>query len=147
MKEQAARQVAILPSSSPPPPSPPPLLFESHIGNHAPLLPIQRSAIVVLDKDHPSRSVLASKVGTSLPTVRHWINHYEEKGDVKDEHRSGRPRCTDDAIATAIAGIAIVDPFITPRQLKRHHELDVSSRTIKRRLVEAGLHGRVARHN
>ena len=48
---------------------------------------------------------------------------------------------------TAIAGIAFVDPFITPRQLKRDHELDVSSRTIDRRLIEAGLHGRVAHHN
>lgn len=65
---------------------------------------------------------------------------------MQDEHRSGRPRCTDEAMDTAIAGIAFVDPFVTPRQLKRQHDIDASTSTIKRRLVEAGLHGRVAHH-
>jgi len=37
-----------------------------------------------------------------------------------------------------------VDPFATPRGLKRKLELDVSARTIDRRLNEAGLYGRVA---
>ena len=67
--------VAISSESTPPIPK----LFDSHIGNHDPLLPIQRSAIVVLNKDHQSRSVIASKVGTSLPTVRRWIRNYDEK--------------------------------------------------------------------
>ena len=39
-----------------------------------------------------------------------------------------------------------VEPFATPRQLKRKLQLDVSVDTIDRRLIEAGLPGRVARH-
>ena len=49
-------------------------------------------------------------------------------------------------MGTAIVGIAIVNPFIVPRQLIRDHNLDISADTVDRRLIEAGLHGRVAHH-
>jgi DDE superfamily endonuclease/Transposase len=39
-----------------------------------------------------------------------------------------------------------VEHFLTPRQMKRKLELDVSSHTIDRRLQEANLFGRVAQH-
>lgn len=91
--------------------------------------------------------MIAQQAGTSLPSVRRWVRRFEATQDVKDEPRSGRPRCTDEALDTAIAGASHVDPFSTPRQLKRKLELaDVSARTIDRRLIEAGLPGRVARH-
>jgi hypothetical protein len=53
---------------------------------------------------------------------------------------------TDEAMDTAIAGAAHVDKFCTPRSLKRKYQLEPSERTIDRRLQEAGLYGRVARH-
>jgi transposase len=134
------------PSSSPSPPSPPPL-FPSHAGNHAPLPLIQRAAIVVLNKEGRIRTDIAQQVGTSLPTVRHWLQHFEEKNDLSDKHRSGRPRCTDEAMDAAIVGAAYVENnFCTPRGLKRKHQLEPSARTIDRRLQEANLFGRVARH-
>lgn len=90
---------------------------------------------------------IATQVSTSLPTVRHWIHHFDEKNDLLDEHRSGRPRCTDGTMDAAIVGAAVVDNnFCTPRGLKRKHGIDASTRTIDRRLQEAGLFGRVARH-
>jgi hypothetical protein len=89
----------------------------------------------------PSRSKPAH-----LPAVRRWIGRYEEKQDVADAPRSGGPRCTDDALDTAIAGASRCDPFAAPRALKRSLNLDVSDDTIRRRLDEAGLHARVARH-
>ena len=128
------------------PPSPPPPLFPPHTGNHAPLPLIQRAAIVVLDKQGLPRGQIAQQAGTSLPTVRHWLHHFEQKEDLSDEHRSGRPRCTDEAMDTAIAFVPHVEPFATPRQLKRKLQLDVSVDTIDRRLIEAGLPGRVSRH-
>ena len=79
--------------------------------------------------------------------MRHWIEHYEEKKDVADEHRSGGPRCTDEGIDIAIIGSSHLDHFATPRQLKRQLELeDVSARTIRRRLNEAGIFGRISQH-
>jgi hypothetical protein len=75
------------------------------------------------------------------------VSRFEQTGSLADAPRSGRPRSTDEALDTALAFVSRVEPFATPRQLKRKLELDdVSPRTIDRRLQEAGLPGRVARH-
>jgi hypothetical protein len=84
--------------------------------------------------------------GTSLPAVSRWVARYEEHKDVVDAARSGGPRCTDEALDTAMAFTSRVEPFTPPRGIKRKHDLDISSRTIARRLDEAGLHARLARH-
>ena len=97
---------------------------------------------MLLDKEGKTRTETAQQAGTTLPSVRHWITHPE----LKDEHRSGRPRCTDDDTDTDIAGAAMVEKFTTPRSLKRKYGFEPSTRTIDRRLQEAGLFGRVARH-
>jgi len=124
----------------------PPPLFPPHAGNHAPLPTVQRAAIVVLDKQGLPRTDIAQQAGTSLPTVRHWLRHYEEKQDVADSPRSGRPRCTDETTDTNIAVVARVEPHqSTPKQVKRKLDVDASPRTIRRRLDEAGLYGRIER--
>ncbi len=107
---------------------------------------MQRAAIVTLHKDAQPRSEVAHKINTSLPTVRHWIKQFEEKKEVNDSPRSGRPRCTDESLDTAIVGESYNDPFASPRQLKARLELEgLSDDTIARRLNEAGLHARIAR--
>ncbi len=53
-------------------------LFPSHGTKHGPLSFIQRAGIVVLYKDGQMRKDIATKIGTSIPTVRHWINHFEQ---------------------------------------------------------------------
>jgi hypothetical protein len=60
--------------------------------------------------------------------------------------RIGGPRCTGEALDTAIAFTSRVEPFTPPRGTKRKLDLDISSRTIARRLDEAGVHARLARH-
>ena len=100
----------------------------------------------MLEKQGLPRGVIAQQAGTSLPSVRRWVGRCEATGDVKDRLRSGRPRLTDEATDTALAFVSRVEPFATPRQLKRKLQLDVSVDTIDRRLIEAGLPGRVARH-
>jgi len=93
-----------------------------------------------------ARTDIAQQAGTSLPTVRHWLKHYEQKQDVADERRSGRPRCTDEATDVNIAVVAQVEPHqSTPKQIKRKLDVDASPRTVRRRLGEAGLYGRVER--
>lgn len=107
---------------------------------------MQRAATVVLEKQGLPRGVIAQQAGASLPSVRRWVRRFEATGDVEDKPRSGRPRLTDEATDTALAFVSRVEPFATPRGLKRKLQLDVSPRTIDRRLKEAGLPGRVARH-
>ena len=102
--------------------------------------------IVCLHKLRHDDVSVAQQVHCDIRTVRHWLAHYEQRQDVENEPRSGRPRCTDEATDTALAFVSRVEPFATPRQLKRKLQLDVSVDTIDRRLIEAGLPGRVARH-
>ena len=106
-----------------PPPDPPaaaasapPPLFPPHSSSHAPLPTVQRAAIVVLDKQGLPRTEIAQQAGTSLPTVRHWLKHYDEKKDVADKPRSGRPRCTDEATDTNTAVVGRVEQV--------EHEID-----------------------
>jgi len=131
---------AAAPAASPPPP-----LFP--LPRKKRLSTVERSAVVVLQKQGNTRQQIGQQIAVSQPTVRHWIERYEQTGEVKDEPRSGRPRMTDEAMDTAIVGAAYVENnFCTPRGLKRKYQFEPSARTIDRRLREANLFGRVARH-
>jgi Transposase/DDE superfamily endonuclease len=56
----------------------------------------------------------------------------------------GRKRKLPEA-TTAIIAAATQQPMTTPKQIKHELQLDLSARTVRRRLDEAGLFGRVAR--
>lgn len=102
--------------------------------------------IIILHKEGQERATIASKIPCDLRTVDHWINHYEKHGSVEDKRRSGRKRKTDEKTDVNIIAAATEKKFITPKKIKREQQLlAVSSRTIRRRLDEAGLFGRVAR--
>lgn len=64
---------------------------------------------------------------------------------MQDKERSGRPRCTDDDTDASIAEFAEEKKFTTPKLITAELALECSPRTTRRRLDEAGLHGRVAR--
>ena len=107
----------------------------------------QRWAVVALHKDNRSNAYIARAQHISRTTVREILARYSATGSPGSGSRSGRPRCTDEALDTAIAFTARVDVFTSPRQIKRKLNLqDVSPRTIDRRLQAAGLFGRVALH-
>ena len=136
-----AATAAAPPSST----SPPPPLFP--LPRQKRLSTVERSAVVVLHKQGNTKQQIGQQIAVSQPTVRHWIECYDQTGEVKDEPRSGRPRMTDEAMDTAIVGAAYVENnFCTPRGLKRKYQFESSARTIDRRLREANLFGRVARH-
>ena len=110
---------------------------------HAPLTDERRWAIINYHKLGMKVEAIALQVGCSQRTVYHWLNHYRENGTVTDEPRSGRPAS---ALLAAVAE-ARAHPFTsTPRMLKATLRLTVSKRTIRRRLNDDGLFGRVSRH-
>lgn len=130
-----------------PPAHPPPhdaSLFGAHT-THGRTTLIQRAACVVLAAEGRTRQEIGTLAGVSQPTVRHWIAHYDEHKNLNEQKHGGQ-RVTDEALDTAIAGASHLDPFASPRGIKRALNLDVSENTIRRRLDEAGLHARVARH-
>jgi transposase len=106
----------------------------------------ERWLCVAWHEDGQSKTDIATKLGVSRNTVAEIIKREKLTGSPASGSRSGRPRATDEATDTAIAFTAHVDVFTTPRQVKRKLQLDISPSTIDRRLQEAGLFGRVARH-
>jgi hypothetical protein len=127
-------------TSSRPPLFPPLSLSHSHLTIE------QRWTIIVKHKEGVSDQSIADQIPCDVRSVRHWINHYELNYNVDDIRRSGRKRKTTHEIDEHIEKEARETKFTTPRRIKRKLQLDVSSRTIDRRLIEVGLFGRVARH-
>jgi len=145
---QACNHERLHPSSAaaaaapPAAPSPPPPLFARDSSSHSRLSVEQRVAINVLHKEGRDDSYIAARILCDVRTVRHWLEH----PSAQDSPRSGRKRKTTAEQDAAVVAEAKETKFTTPRRIKRKLGLDVSSRTIDRRLIEVGLFGRVARH-
>ncbi len=102
--------------------------------------------IVCLHKLRHDSLSIAQEIPCDVRSARHWVDHYEQHGNVDDLPRSGRKRKTTAGTDTKVEQEAKKTKFTTPRRIKRKLGLDVSSRTIDRRLIEVGLFGRVAQH-
>lgn len=122
-----------------------PQLFPAH-HDHSHLDIVQRWAIVILHTLNYNNTEIQHMIGCSKNTVSHWIDQYADDGDVEDAYRSGRPRITDDELDMKILKYTQEKIFTSPRQIKRTLQLQVSSSTIRRRLDEFDLHGRVSQH-
>ncbi len=133
--------------ATPPSPAPPqPLLFPHSEHSHHELSPLLRYGAVVLKKEGHFSPETAHMLGISESSVRRAVARFERTSDVNDLPRYGRPRATDEATDTNIVVVAEVEPhYSTPKQVKRKLDLHVSPRTVRRRLDEAGLFGRVER--
>ena len=79
----------------------------------------------------------------SVKTVGHWIRRWEKEHAVREKPRTGRKRKAAE-LTPAIVAAARQQPITTPRDIRRREQLPLSSRTVRRRLNEAGLYGRVA---
>lgn len=88
---------------------------------------------------------VAVMTNCDVRTVKHWAEHYETTGSIKDDPGRGRKKITTETQDDNIVRSAQETPLTTPRIIRSRLELDVSARTIRRRLDEAGLYGRVAR--
>jgi transposase len=129
---------------TPPPSSPPPPLFDRPRHSHLPLSPIERSAAVVLTRIEETQQQAAYQLGTTRQTISHWQHTFEEANNINDAARSGRPRETSEDENINIVATSVIDHYLTPRQLLKELDLNISARTVDRRLQEAGLFGRVA---
>ena len=74
----------------------------------------QRWSVVSMHKDERSNTYIADKLGMSRTTVRAILERYDATGSPLSGKRKGRPRCTDEALDTAIAFTARVDVFTSP---------------------------------
>ena len=133
----AAAATASLPSPSPPPP-----LFERDGHSHSHLSQEQRFAIRILHKEGRNEAYIAARIPCDIRSVRHWL----AQEDTQDSPRSGRKRKTTAEQDAAVVAEAKETKFTTPRRIRRKLGIDASVDTIDRRLIVAGLPGRIARH-
>jgi hypothetical protein len=109
------------------------------------LSPLERSSIVVLHRLGLGPELIALLVERDVRTVHHWISHFDQHSNLDDEARSGRPPVTESSTEESIVALAREQPFLVPKDIKHMLVLAVSARTIRRRLDDAGLFGRIAR--
>jgi hypothetical protein len=105
-----------------------------------------RWTCVVLYKLKWKKTAIAQRLGCHTNTVRAVLARWRASNSPNSGSRTGRPRITSELEDTHIALAARVEKFTSPRQVRRKLFLDCSPRTIDRRMQEAGLFGRVARH-
>ena len=114
------------------------------IASHAPLTTQRRWSIIAYHELGLSALAIALKVGCTPKTVYHWLAKYRDNHTVDDEPRAGRNQLITPDFATA----ARQHPLsATPRMLKAELKANVSKRTIRRRLNDDSLFGRVARRH
>jgi transposase len=78
-------------------------------------------------------------------TVSLWVARWRDERSVADAERSGRPRCTSDDTDQNIMLHSDAHVSDNPKDIVRALELDVSARTVRRRLNEIDLHSYVQR--
>jgi hypothetical protein len=88
---------------------------------------------------------VAELTGRDRRTIQHWVKHYQQHHNLQDEPRSGRPRVTSEDTDTSIVAAATETPVTTPRRIRAELAINTSVRTVRRRLDDEGLFGRVAR--
>jgi transposase len=109
------------------------------------LTPVQRAALITLHSLGLNQVLIQQLTGCVPRTIQHWITQFEEQGNLEDQPRSGRPPVSNAKTDESIVQFAQSTPFTTPRIIKHELDLKFSARTVRRRLDEAGLRGRVAR--
>src|SRR3984957_2824117 len=106
---------------------------------------MERAAFVTMDKLGFSQEDIARWIGHDMRTVNLWISHFEQNGSVEDLPKSGRPRESTAEDDEQIVAFAEREKFITPKRIRSQLELPLSARSVRRRLDEAGLFGRIPR--
>jgi transposase len=122
------------------PAAPPAAIVRSRLSD------LDRWSIISMHNDGRSNSYISRKLGVHRDVRAVRARRFDATGSPGSGSRSGRPRVTDEALNTAIAFTAHTDVFTTPRQIVRKLNLDISPRTVDRRLQDADLFGRIALH-
>ena len=108
-----------------------------------------RVKIVILREEGYSMEAIASRMKCSHSAVSKTLKRVRESESVNYRPRSGCPRLSLARENRELVRISLRDRRLTSTQLKREwsetSQVSSSSRTVRRRLDDAGLYGRVAR--
>lgn len=106
----------------------------------------ERHRVIVLFDSGLSGREVARMLGMSQSTIQRHLERFRATGGVEDRHRSGRPRCTSRQDDRYLQLSALRNRTVTSstlrNQLMNTANVNVSSRTVRRRLRESGLASR-----
>jgi transposase len=111
----------------------------------------ERGEMVGLRKAGWTLEMIADELKCSVNAVRYNLEKKKKFGSTIDRPRSGRPRVTCESQDKYIRVASLMDRFrpaheIAQNVFKRKSKKTVSNQTVRNRLVEAGLNGRIARN-
>lgn len=109
------------------------------------LTTVERAAIVTLHGVGWTGRDIAHELHCSENTVSLWLSRWQHTRSLEDSERSGRPRCTDEETDDSIEALAAEQKRTVPKAIKKELQLECSARTVRRRLDEVGLYGRIGR--
>ena len=132
-------------ASAPSPSLSPLSLFGRPSGCVDQLTLVERAAIVTLHGIGWTGRDIAHELRCDEHAVTRWVHRWQESRSLDDAERSGRPRCTTDATDQDIMLHSDTHVNDVPKDIVRALDLDVSARTVRRRLNEIDLHGCVQR--
>lgn len=100
--------------------------------------PGKRAKIQLLMEDGKSERAIAARLQMPKTTVHDVIQHIKSTGTSAAGRSSGRPRCTTSKTDAMIRRAATKDPLASSSQILNElpPDVNVSSRTIRRRLVD-----------
>jgi transposase len=102
------------------------------------LTAFQKGEIIALASEH-SHAEIATRLGIPRSTITYFLQRVRNRGSVDNIHRPGRPRKTSKSADRLLIRNAEVDTHIPLQQLKNAINIDISTRTIQRRLMESGI--------
>lgn len=109
----------------------------------------ERSQIVLLSTLGWSQVAIAKKMICSRCAVQFTLKRYKETGSYENKPKTGQRRCTSERDDRILKRMAIRNRRKSSKELNSelwtHHGVSISSVTVRRRLKEVNLHGRVAR--
>ena len=109
----------------------------------------QRIEIIALHREGMSISELGRRYHVRRATISDLIRRVAATGSYSDRPRPGRPRLSTRRQDQALLRLSLANPTAVSRALAQEwtaaSDVQASSSTIRRRLISAGLHGRIVR--
>lgn len=105
----------------------------------------RRAVIVALHKENLSNRAIASRVCCDRRTVDRILLRYETGESLTPRQKSGRPRKTTARDNSIMVRMVLRDRRITAASIRaemHHRNVNVSARTVRRRLLKAGFTAR-----
>lgn len=99
--------------------------------------------IQMYEQGLPLRAIAAT-LHVGLATVYLWISRYLQDASLATKLKRGRQRKTTVNFDRNIIHLSETNPFLSALDIKRQLQLNVCPQTIRNRLYENGLHGRIS---